>query len=86
MQSFPPRINRFLSIDILHSAWCTNEIARRAQEWHTNSINEVINPAEYIVWQFLQARHPCDVALVIVVPPILLVLLLYLVPEVSKLR
>ncbi len=57
----------------------------RAQEWHTNSIDGVINPAEYIVWQFLQARHPCDIALVIVVPPILLAVLLYLVPKVSKL-
>jgi hypothetical protein len=85
MQTLPPRIDRFLSVDILHLVWCTDEIACRAQEWHTNSIDGVINPAEYILWQFLQAGHPCEVALVIMVPPILLAVLLNLVPEVSKL-
>jgi hypothetical protein len=75
MQTLPPRIHRFLSVDILHSAWCADEIACRAQEWHTILIDGVINPAEYIVQRFLQARHPCDIALVIVVPPILLAVL-----------
>ena len=82
----PTGVLRLLSINILSLARSAIVIPIWSRKGNQDFINRAINPAKYILWQLLQSRHPCDVALVIVVPSILLAVLLDGIPESFKLR